>query len=150
MAIPSASRHIPYNFRADTFRNAIRFVFEMETSTEQAPLFYFAETVTTPGTHDGETVPFDPTQPIVRTVRAPVTVPCDVTFDKAADEPTAFGVVIPSKVTVLLLDEDYEQVRDAIYVIIQGERYNRNYEVPDFALFDVGVHQLVFIAENER
>jgi hypothetical protein len=150
MATPASSRNIPYQFDGDKFRNAIRFVFEMETSTKQAPLFYFAETVTTVGTADSEIVPFDPRIPVNRVIRAPVTVPCDVTFEKAADEPTAFGVVVPARVTVLLLDGDYELVKDSIYVLINGDKYHRDYEIPDFALFDVGVHQITFVAENER
>jgi hypothetical protein len=152
VAKPDASRKIPYQFPSDKFRNAIRFVFEMAASTDEDRklTFHFADTVTVTGTADSEEVPFDPTVPVTRVVKTPVTVPCDIEFQQAGDEPTAFGVVVPAKVKVLLLDEDYELVKDASFIVVNGDKYTRNYEPPDFALFDVGLHEMVFIAENER
>jgi hypothetical protein len=151
VAKPDPTRNIPYQFPADKFRNAVRFLFEMESPPEDEAriTFHFAETVTYAGAQDSEKVPFDPAQAPTRTVRTPVNVPCDITFKNQSDEPTAFGTVVPATVTILLLDEDYAQVADAAFVIINGDRYMRHYEEPSFGLFDVGLHTMVFVAENE-
>lgn len=151
MATPDAARGIPYQFDAARFRNAIDFVFQMAEPPEDglAIKFYFNDTVTVAAPADSDFVPFDPAQQAVRTTRDPIHVPCDVQFNPASDNPTAFGDVIPAKVTVLLLDTDYAQVSDAAYVVVNGDRYNRQYEQPSFGLFDVGLHTMVFVAENE-
>jgi hypothetical protein len=152
VAKPDPTLGIPYQFNADAFRTAIRFVFEMAEPPEQerAVTFHFADTVAFNGPADGEQVPFDPAETIVRTTPAPVRRPCDVEFVKASDEPTAFGIVIPAKVKVTLLDVDYEDVKEATFIIVNGDRYLRHYEPPAYGLFDVGLHEMVFIAENER
>lgn len=152
MAIPPASYGIPYRqFNAAAFRNAIRFVFEMEQPPETGLriTFHFEDIITYTGRQDGERVPFDPTQSVIRTTPTPVTVPCDVTFKSQGDEPTAFGTVVPAKVNVLLLDVDYQKVKTASYVYINHDKYLRHFEEPAFGLFDVGLHTMVFVAENE-
>lgn len=151
MATPNPARRIPYQFNGDKFRNAIQFVFEMAYPPEAGIgiVFYFPDTTTYTGPADSDYVPFDPAQAAVVTTKAPVTVPCDVAFTSAADTTTAFGAVNASRVKVLLLDEDYQSVQDASYVVVNGDRYNRDYEEPSFGLFDVGLHTIVFVAENE-
>jgi hypothetical protein len=151
VATPAAGRNIPYQFPADAYRNAIRFVFEMETDpdADNRITFYFENTVTYGGAADSDKVPFDWTQSATVTASDPVNVPCDIEFVGAPDEPTAFGSVVASKIKVLLLDEDYDQVKDATYVILNGDRYKRDYEQPSFGLFTVGLHTIVFTAEDE-
>lgn len=151
MATPRPTRGIPYAFSGAKFRNAIQFVFEMAADPviNNQILFHFEPVITNSSHADGDKVPFDPRQAPVRTARAPVRVPCDVEFTASSDVPTEFGTVIPAKLTVLLLDSDYAQVAEAAYVTMNGDRYNRQYEPPSFGLFDVGLHYLVFQAENE-
>lgn len=151
MATPDPSRGIAYTFNADTFRNAIRFAFEMEADpdVDNRLTFHFGPTVAFTGNADGDKVPFDPNEAPITTTPAPINVPCDVQFTAATDAPTSFGTVIPAKVKVLLLDEDYEQVKDAAFVVMNGDRYNRQYIPPSSGLFNVGLHEMVFQAENE-
>lgn len=151
MATPDASRNLRYQFDAAKFRNAIRFVFEMEQPPEAGLrlTFHFSDTVTYVGPQDSEKVPFDPAQVPVRVSRAAVTVPCDVQFAQQSDEPSAFGTIVPAKVTVTLLDEDYALVKDAAFVVVNGDKYQRHYEEPSMGLFDVGLHTMIFVAENE-
>jgi hypothetical protein len=139
-------------FNANKFREKIRFVFTMEAPPEEDRqlTFHFTSTIDIVGPADGDSVPFDPTEPVTRTTRPPLKRPCDVQFVQVADEGTTFGVVVPAKLKVLLLDEDYDDVKDASFVIMNGDRYLRHYEPPSFGLFDVGLHEMVFIAENER
>ncbi len=151
MATPNSSRGIPYQFNGDQFRNAIQFVFEMAAPPISADqlTFHFTETVTYTGRADGDKVPFDPGETVVRQSRQPVQVPCDVEYVNASEDPTSFGLVVPTRLKILLLDEDYEKVKDSSFVVMGGDRYNRLYEPPSFGLFDVGLHTLVFQAENE-
>ncbi len=151
MATPERSHRIPYQFDGKKFRNAIQFVFEMAEPPEsdQKIMFHFTDTVTYAGHADSDLVPFDPTQSATRTTRPPINVPCDVEFVQQSEEPTAFGSVVPSKLKVLLLDEDWAKVKDCSFVVMGGDKYNRYYEQPEFGLFDVGLHTMVFQAENE-
>lgn len=151
MATPNPSRGIPYQFNGPVFRNAIRFVFEMAAPplTGDQLMFHFTAAVAFAGFSDGDQVPFNPAEIVTRTIPPPVSVPCDVEFTPAADTPTAFGTVVPAKIKVLLLDEDYLLVEDASYVVSNGDRYNRQFLPPSFGLFDVGLHEMMFVAENE-
>lgn len=151
------------SFNAAKFRTAIRFAMAMgtppsgdaflhgadgRTSADQLT-FHWNPTTTTAAVKDGEGVPFDPGATITRATPTPVSKPCAVEFLDAANEATPFGVVIPSKVKVILLDEDYAPVKDADYVVIAGDKYVRSHEPPSVGLFDIGVHTIVFAAENE-
>lgn len=149
MATPSPSRNIPYQFNSDKFRNAIRFVFEMGGPPDNPILFHFTDTLTFAGPSDSEVVPFDPTQAATRQSKAPISVPCSVEFISASEQPTAFGGIIPAKLKVTLLDDDYDLVKDASYVTMNGDRYNRHFEQPSQGLFDVELHTMVFQAEDE-
>jgi hypothetical protein len=139
------------SFNASAFRSAIRFAMDMGAppATGDRLTFHWNPTATTVASKDGEGVPFDPAATITRTTPPPVTAPCAVEFHDATGEPTPFGVVIPSKVSVVLLDEDYCAVKTADYVVIAGDKYIRSHEPPSVGLFDVGVHTIVYIAENE-
>lgn len=149
MAIP-VGRGIRYSFDAAKFRNAIGFVFEMETPTvAEHIMFHFRDTKSVASPADSDYVPFDPTQRPTKVTQAPVHVPCDVEFVSAGDSATAFGDIVPAKVKVFLLDTDYVKVKDAIYVIVNGDRYDKVYEEPSFALFQVGLHTIVYQAVNE-
>jgi hypothetical protein len=151
VATPDASRNISYQFDADKFRNAIRFVFEMAEPPENGleVMFHFVDVITVPGIADGDQVPFDPNVTPTRVTKAPLNVPCQVEFLAASDTPTAFGTIVPAKLKILLLDVDYLLVSTASFVVLNGDRYNRQYEEPSTGLFDVGLHTMVFVAENE-
>lgn len=139
-------------FNAAAFRAGIRFAMTMGAPPADADAlkFHWNPTVTSSGVMDGDGVPFDPAAPVTRTqTKAPVSRPCAVEFIDAAGEVTAFGVVVPSKVRVTLLDEDYQAVKDADYVVIGGDKYVRDEQPPSYGLFDVGVFQIVYVAENE-
>jgi hypothetical protein len=151
VATPDASRNIAYKFPAATFRNAMRFVFEMaaDPDTDNQLMFHFSTAITFLGHSDGDKVPFDPNSSVTRVVKDPVKVPCDVQFITASDVPTSFGLVVPAKLKVTLLDEDFALVENAVYVTMNGDRYNRLIVPPSYGLFDVGLHEMVFQAENE-
>lgn len=138
-------------FSADGFRAGIRFAMTMgapPTAADQLTFGWNAAKSTT-ATRDGEGVPFDPTAAVTATTPTPVKSTCAVEYLDAAGEPTPFGVVIPSKLRITLLDEEYATVGDADFVVMGGDKYLRSHEPPSLGLFDVGVHQIIFMSENE-
>lgn len=138
-------------FPSDRFREGIRFVMEMAAPVDaaQRATFHFAPEATYVGEGDDNDVPFDPAAVITTTVAAPVTVTCAVKFFDDQGELTPFGHVTPTRVEVLLLDEDFAQVASCTSVIVGGDRYVRRRQPPPVGLFDVGVHTLHFAAETE-
>ncbi len=139
-------------FSAARFRTAIHAAMAMGTPPDPADQirFYWNDTRTSAVPVDTEGVPFDPSAVITTTSRASVTRPCAVEYIDANGQPTPFGSVAPSKVRITLLDEDYVVVHDADYVVISGDRYLRLLEPPSYGLYDVGVHQILYVAENEK
>lgn len=142
-------------FDGDAFRDGIRLAFTMgqppslDDPAEAQLAFHFPSQLLYTGPVDGDGVPFDPNSTVTRVIPAPVTVPCGIEYTSAADEATAFGTVLPSRVKVTLLDEDYVKVKDASYVVIGGEKYVYHHSEAPRGLFDVGLYTLTFVAEND-
>ena len=141
------------SFNATAFRTAIRAAMTMGTppAAADALKFYWNPVTTVTATKDGEGIPFDPTATVTRADARSVSKPCALEYLDATGtgHPTPFGSVVPSRVRVTLLDEDYAVVADANFVVIGGDRYIRHHEPPAVGLFSVGVHQIVYIAEND-
>lgn len=141
-------------FDAAAFRNGIHFAMAMGLPTVVAdqPTFYFAQPRTYDVPVDEEGVPYDPTAqplPLASGVR-PVQVPCAVEYYDAFGEIITFGAVTPSRVVLTLLDTEFPQVEGFTHVEIGQERYVfRHWEVP-IGLFDVGVHRVWCLNENEQ
>lgn len=146
-------------FDADAFRTGIRFAMSMgapPVEGEQAAFLLPSTLVYNlpggggPAYVDQEGVPFDPTTTVTRTVPDPIKVLCAVEYFDAHGEPTNFGVITPSRAVITLLDEEYEQIKECIAVVLRGERFiYRSTEYPA-GLFDVGVYTLHFTAEDEN
>lgn len=139
------------NFPAARFRDRIRFVMEMAAPPDetQRATFHFDPDDTFVGLGDDNDVPFDPDAEVSRTIPPPVTVPCAIKYHDDQGELTPFGHVTPTRVEVILLDEDYQLVKLCTSVIVGGDRYIRRREQPQVGLFNVGVHVLHFAAESE-
>lgn len=143
------------DFDAGAFRTAIQFVYTMAAAPIPADQikFYFPSTLvyTEPGGEtgvDGIGVPFDPQSTVVRTQAPPVTVPCGIEYLDKSGQTTVFGDVIPATVMVTLLDEDYVKVQGCAYIVLHGEKYKYVHTNPPSGLFDVGLFELEFAAEN--
>lgn len=139
------------SFNATAFRSAIRSAMAMGAPPDatDALTFCWNPTTTSAASKDGEGIPFDPTAVINRTTKTPESKPCAVEFLDAAGNATPFGTIVPAKLRVTLLDEDYTAVADADFVVMGGDRYLRHHEPPTLGLFQVGVHQIIYVAENE-
>lgn len=139
-------------FDAAGFREGISFAMAMGAaiSAEERLTFHFPQQVTNASAADGNKVPFDPSQSPTRTpARPPVQVDCAVDYYDLEGQPTAFGIVAPSRLTVTVLDEEYQQIEGCAYVVAHGDRYNYRRTEPPGGLFDVGLYVLHFTAENE-
>src|SRR5687768_4952500 len=87
------------------------------------PTFYMPRTSTTAEEVDEEDVPFSPA--VQPTLSPPVShkVPCAIEYFDAAGKIENFGVIVPSRIEVTLLDQDYDVVKGFEYVTISGDRY---------------------------
>lgn len=137
-------------FDAAAFRTGIHFAMNLgapPVDGEQAT-FYFESVLVYTGPVDDDNVPFDPNQLATRTIPDPVKVPCAIEYADANGDPTAFGVLVPSRAKIILLDEEYQLVKTCKGVILRGERFiYKSTEVP-VGLFDVGVYTMHFMAED--
>lgn len=138
-------------FNAAEFREAIHFAMRMGAApeTDEQVTFHFASTLTYNLPGDGADVPFDPDATVTRTTPTPVRVDCAIEYYDAENQPTNFGLLAPTRLTLTLLDEDYEQVKDAAYVVAHGDRYNYRRTEPPSGLFDVGLYTMHFTSESE-
>jgi hypothetical protein len=139
-------------FNAAEFRDAIHFAMQMGAAPDldEQVTFHFASTLTYNVPADGAQVPFDPTATVTSAPSAaPVRVPCAVEYFDAENQPTNFGLMAPSRLSITLLDEDYERVKASTYVVAHGDRYNYRRTEPPSGLFDVGLYTMHFTAVNE-
>jgi hypothetical protein len=139
-------------FDAADFRENIRFVMNMGAppAQERQVTFHFTKVTGWSGTVDSDNVPFDPTAQVTTTTGAdPVRVPCVVEVADDAGDDTPFGSVIATRIKLTLLDEDYLKVAQSTYVVYDGDKYLRQQTSPPYGLFDVGIHEMIFVAEND-
>ena len=115
----------PAGFNAQTIREGLLVAmnFGLPPLAADQPTFYFpkaATGVTAPVDDSG--VPFDPSVRPTYT-RAKVSVPCAIEYHDAAGKIENFGVIVPTKIRVILMGDEYEQVKGFDYVVIAGQRY---------------------------
>lgn len=139
-------------FDADAFRTGIRFVYNLAAppvAEEQITFFYNSQLIyNTPV--DGEDTPFDPQATVQRVApRAVKNVPCGIEYFDAAHQEIVFGTVTASKIHVTLLDEDYQRVKGANYVVLGGEKYLYKVTEAPSGLFDVGLYVTHWTNEND-
>lgn len=140
------------SFNSSEFRAAIRFAMEMGAAPDPAKRlsFHFPSVLTYNAPVDGDHVPFDPNATVTKVEPTPLTgIDCAVEYFDAENQPTNFGMLAPSRITVTLLDEEYEKVQGCAYVVAHGDRYDYRRTEPPSGLFDVGVYILHFTARSE-
>ena len=138
-------------FNAAEFREAIQFAMTMGAAVDagERASFHFPSQLVYTAPADGEDVPFDPAATVTSNTPDPVQVNCAIDYFDAENQPTSFGLLSPTRLTITLLDEDYELVKDASYVVVHGDRYNYRRTEPPAGLFDVGIYTMHFTAQNE-
>lgn len=139
------------DFDAQAFRDGVRFAMDMAAPVEAVDqaTFYFPNVLVYNRPVDADNVPFDPASTVTSQPVTPVRVTCAIEYFDADGLPTNFGTVTPSKITITLLDEEYERVKSCSSVVVGGERYVYQRTEPPLGLFEVGLFTLHFTAEDE-
>lgn len=120
------------------------------TRPEDKVTFYFNERSTPAGEVDEEGVPFDPDDRVINEREGEaVIVDCVVEYQDRAAQTETFGVYIPARVILTLLDPDWQQVKDFSYVKAGGDIYWRSTVEPPVALGTIDVWSVICLAEGE-
>lgn len=133
---------------AQRFRDGIHYAMNMGApeDDELAVTFVFDSAVLVDGPADASGVPFDPDAELVGSAPQQHRVPYAIEYYDARGQLTGLGIINATRVEITVLDEEYEQIRDAVAVIINGNRFNRRKEAAPMALFSVNVHVMHFDA----
>lgn len=140
------------DFDATAFRAGIKFAQQMGATpvADDQVTFYFEPQLVYTGNVDAEGVPFDPATTVQRVDPPAVKATCAVEYDDAQTTPTNVGFITASRVRTILLDDEYQKVKGAIYITIGGDRYDYRRTEPPTGLFDVGIYVMHWVAENEQ
>lgn len=139
-------------FNPGEFRDAIHFAMRLGAAPEadEQITFHFESQLTYNLAHtDGANVPFDPTATVTAYTPEALRVDCAVEYFDAENQPTGFGLLAPTRLAITLLDEDYEKVKNASYVVAHGDRYDYRRTEPPSGLFDVGLYVMHFTCRSE-
>jgi hypothetical protein len=140
-------------FNPDEVRAGLRLAMQvgLPVTPVDQPTFYFEQTVTTDGAHkvDSGGTPYLPTyRPTV--VQGPgIKVPCAVEYVDGEGKIIAFGTIVPARVKLTFLDQDYAKVKGFWFVAIGGTKYFYKRDEPPLGLVSVGIHIVHCMAEDE-
>lgn len=140
-------------FNADEVRAGLHLAMQVGLPTDVAdqPTFVFpAGVLSTGDRRDAEGTPFD--FRITKTKAGQDTtfqVPCAIEYSDGDGKIENFGIIVPSKVILTLLDVDYDIVKGFSYCVIGGNRYfYRRTETP-LGLVSVGVYRIHCQSDDE-
>lgn len=138
-------------FDADAVRAGLRLAMTvgLPPLREDQPTFYFPAAVTNDSPADETGVPFGANAR--RRVAPPrsVKVPCGIEYFDNAGKIENFGVIVPTKVVLTLLDQDHAKVRGFHFVVIGGQRYFYDRTETPLGLVSVGVFTVHCTAEDQ-
>lgn len=142
------------SFNSDEFRDAIRFAMNMGLpENEDERIIFKWNVVKTYDNPDPAGKPYFWNQSSdTTTTHADVSVPAAVEFfhNKSSGKAgTPFGEIDSPYIIATLLDEDYENVRGAEIIEIDGSTYMVNFVAPPMGLFDTTIYQIFATAEDE-
>lgn len=122
--------------------------FGAPTRVEDQATFYKVVTTTDDVPRDDDFIPFDPDAE--RTAKPTgIRVDCSVEYDDRAEVTEQFGGITPSRITITLLDPEYQKIKGFRYVVAGGDRYNYRLTEPPVALGNVDVWTVHCVAEDE-
>lgn len=138
-------------FDADAVRSGLRLAMKVGLPPDAAeqPTFFFPREYTTTDATDQEGVPFSPdgrrNAPPPRSVK----VDCAIEYRDGEGKLENFGVIVPARVVLTLLDLDYVRIKGFEYVVIGGGKYYyRRTETPK-GLVSVGLYKVHCVSEDE-
>ena len=120
------------------------------TRDEDKVTFFFNARSTPTGPVDEDGVPFDPDERITNTREGESkVVDCVVEYQDRGVKAETFGVVVPTRVILTLLDPDWQEVKDFAFVKAGGDVYWRSTVEPPVALGTIDVWSVICVAEGE-
>lgn len=138
-------------FNADVFRDAIRFAMNMglpNAEEERVTFLWDIERSYENPDPSGNPYNFNET-PTRRIVRDPVQLAAAVEFRSDATDGTSLGPIENPHIIVTLLDEEWEQVKDASRIKLNEATYIVKFTAPPMGMFDATVYQMYAEAEDE-
>lgn len=124
--------------------------FGLPSATSDQPSFFMPQTTTSVGNVlDDEGVPFDPAVTPTLSTLVKKQVKCAVEYVDGDGKVEAFAVIVPSKIKVTLLDQEYVQVQGFSFVVIKGQKYYYQRTEPPVALGTVDVYTVYCRAEDD-
>jgi hypothetical protein len=130
-------------FDSGLFRDRIRFAMTMGAPTNPAEqvTFMWNPDRTFDGA-DPAGVPYDLRgTPTSDSTKDPVVVPVAVQWQAGGETGTDLGSFDSTKAVLTILDQDYDLVKDADYVLIGGHEYDIESRIV-LGIFDVAVNQM--------
>lgn len=143
-------KYIPPSFDAARVAEGLHRAmgFGEPTRAEDKVTFYFNARSHRDESTDEDGVPFDPDQRPTRSTTSKV-VPCVVEYQDRAAKVETFGTVVPARVLVTLIDEDYQEIKAFTHLKAGGDVYWRSTIEPPIALGSIDVWTLICLAEGE-
>lgn len=138
-------------FNADVVRAGLRLAMTvgLPPVLEDQPTFFMPRVITNTARADEHRVPFDVNAKRVTALPLTVRVPCAIEYFDNAGKIENFGVLVPTKVELTLLDQEYVQVKGFEFVVIGGNRfYYQRTETP-IGLVSIGVYVVHCTAEDQ-
>lgn len=145
------TKYVPPSFNEARVVEGLKMAmgFGEPTRAEDKVTFFFNARSTGTTEADEEGIPFDPADRLVNTRPDGVVVDCVVEYQDRAAKAETFGVVVPTRVILTLLDPDWQQVKDFAYVRAGGDIYRRSTVQPPVALGTIDVWSVICVAEGE-
>lgn len=139
----------PPGFNPTEVRNGLRFAMTFGIPEGSPPTFVMPTTYTAGGDFDSHGVPWHPDDvPVPGTPGQSIAVPCAVEYTQGPGKADTFSHLMPSKILLTLLDEEYQQIKGFEYVVINGNKYlYRNTQAP-VGLGSIEVWQIVCESED--
>lgn len=138
-------------FNADEVRRGLRLAMQVGLPPLDAeqPTFFFAREASTTGAADEDEIPFDLTKKRVLAPPRTVKVPCAIEYFDNQGKIENFGIIVPSKVEITVLDEEYVKIKGFEYVVIGGSRYWYSRTATPTGLVSIGVYTIYCTAEDQ-
>jgi hypothetical protein len=140
----------PEGFNAAEVREGLRLAMTvgLPPTVDDQPTFYMPRTSTSAGPVDDHGVPYSPDVVPIQSTLVRRTVTCAVEYLDAPGKLEAFGILVPAKIKITVLDEEYALIAGFEYVVIKGQRFFYRYTEPPVGLGTVTVYTIHCVAED--
>jgi len=113
------------------------------------PTFFMPRTATSVSPVDDDGVPFDPDAAVTLSTEVKKKVACAVEYMDSDGKIETFGIIVPSKIKLTFLDEDYVKIAGFHFVVIKGQKYFYMRTEPVIALGTVDIYTVYCRAEDD-